>query len=119
MAPTASVRNKGLPPSAFSNCGYNAEVLGKEGSRRSQVRWIAAAKAQRGGDDGAGWPEARAWDQVADLTDLPADGDSRKSAEGSLGGSISVWKSGPPVWTSLADAPSRSAAAIADFLASS
>ena len=112
MAPTASVRNKGLPPSAFSNCGYNAEVLGKEGSRRIQVRSITAAKAQRGGHDGAGWPEARAWDRVADLADILADGDSRKSAEGSLGGSISVWKSGPPVWSRLADVPGRSAAAI-------
>ena len=83
------------------------------------MRSIAAAKARRGGHDGAGWPGARAWDRVADLADLLADGDERKSAAGWLGGKISVWKSGPPVWTSLADAPSRSAAAIADIHASS
>jgi hypothetical protein len=83
------------------------------------VRSIAAAKAQGGGEDGAGWPGARAWDRIADLADLLADADERKSAAGSFGGSISVWKSGPPVWSRLADAPSQSARVPSQFLATS
>ena len=83
------------------------------------MRSIAAAKARRGGHDGAGWPGARAWDRVADLADLLADGDGLKSAAGWLGGLISSWKLGLSCWTSLADVPSQSAAAIADIHASS
>ena len=83
------------------------------------MRSIAAAKARRGGHDGAGWPGARAWDRVADLADLLADGDGLKSAAGWLGGKISRPKVELVHPSSLADAPSPSAAAIADFLASS
>ena len=83
------------------------------------MRSIAAAKARRGGHDGAGWPGARAWDRVADLADLLADGDGLKSAAGWLGGKISRRKVELVHRSSLADAPRPSAAAIADIHASS
>ena len=83
------------------------------------MRSIAAAKAQGGGDDGAGWPGARAWDRIADLADLLADGDERKSAAGSFGGSISRGKVERRHGSRLADAPSQSARVPSQFLATS
>ena len=83
------------------------------------MRSIAAAKARRGGHDGVGWPGARAWDRVADLADLLADGDGLKSAAGWLGAEKMRAKVGSWRASRLADVPSRSAAAIADIHATS
>ena len=79
------------------------------------MRSIAAAKARRGGHDGAGWPGARAWDRVADLADLLADGDGLKSAAGWLGAKKMRAKVGSWRASRIADVPRESAAAIADI----
>ena len=93
--------------------------VGKEGSGRSQVRSIAATKAHRGGHGGPGWPKARAWDQVAEMADLLADGVGLESAEGQTGGMRSDGKVETGDGSRLGVIAIPSAAPIADILASS
>ena len=66
-----------------------------------------------------GWREARAGDRVADLAELLAHGDGVKSAAGWLGAKSLRRKVELRHRSRLADVPGRSAAAIADVLASS